>query len=75
MRFEENLVEVIGKCAAPEEASSEDNKKAAAILQVVRTTVSLNGSVNDENVQKAKALIEEYGLDMPSYENALEGLK
>ena len=74
-RFEENLVEVIGKCTAPKDASSDDNKKAAAILQVVRTTISLNGTINDENVEKAKALIEEYGLDMESYDNALEGIK
>ncbi len=74
-RFEENLVEVIGKCTAPQDASNEENKKAAAILQVVRTTISLNGTVSDENVEKAKALIEEYGLDMESYDNALEGIK
>lgn len=74
-RFEENLVEVIGKCAAPHEAANDENKRAAAILQVVRTTVSFNGTINDTNVQKAKALIEEYGLDLESYENALEGMK
>ena len=74
-RFEENLVDVIAKCAAPQDATSEENKKAAAILQVVRTTISLNATVSDENIEKAKALIEEYGLDMESYEKALEGIK
>ena len=74
-RFEENLVDVIGKCASPKDAANEENQKAAAILQVVRTTISLNGTVSDENVEKAKELIEEYGLDMESYEKALEGIK
>ena len=74
-RFEENLVDVIGKCNAPQEAASDENKRAAAILQVVRTTIALNGTVSDENIEKAKALIQEYNLDMESYENALEGLK
>lgn len=74
-RFEENLVDVIGKCASPDEAQNENNKRAAAILQVVRTTISLNGTIEQENIEKAKALIEEYKLDMASYENALEGMK
>ena len=74
-RFEENLVDVIGKSTAPQDASTDENKKAAAILQVVRTTIALNGSIPDANIQKAKTLIEEYGLDLESYENALEGIK
>ncbi len=74
-RFEENLVDVIGKCIAPQTADSDENKKAAAILQVVRTTIPLNGLISDKNIENAKALIEEYGLDIQSYENAVEGMK
>ncbi len=74
-RFEENLIDVIKNSASPQNASTDDNKRAAAILQAVRTTISLNGTVSDENVEKAKVIIEEYGLNMESYENALEGIK
>ena len=74
-RFEENLVDVIANSKTPHNAKTDDNKRAAAILDVVRTTISLNGTVNDANVAKAKEIIEEFGLDMESYENALEGIK
>ncbi|SFV51581.1 hypothetical protein MNB_SM-7-335 [hydrothermal vent metagenome] len=74
-KFEKNLVDVIGNSPNPQNASSDDNKRAAAILKVVRTTISPNGSISDENIKKAKALIEEYSLNMQSYENALEGMK
>ncbi len=74
-RFEENLVDVIANSKTPASAANDDNKRAAAILDVVRTTISYNGTINEQNVQKAKEIIEEYGLDLESYEKALEGIK
>ena len=41
----------------------------------MRTTIAFNGTISDANIEKAKELIAEYGLDLESYENALEGLK
>jgi HD-like signal output (HDOD) protein len=74
-RFEENLVNVIANSKTPQDASSDDNKRAAAILDAVRTTILLNGTVSDESIEKAKAIIEEFNLDLESYENALENFK
>ncbi len=74
-RFEDNLVDVIAHASTPMEAKNEDNKRAAAILHVVRTTISYNGQILEENIQKAKELIAEYGLNEEAYEDALEGLR
>ena len=74
-RFEENLVDVIANSKTPQNANSEDNQRAAAILDVVRTTISLNGKIEDENINKAKQIIEDFSLDMASYEKALESLR
>jgi HD-like signal output (HDOD) protein len=73
-RFEENLIDVIANSKTPSNASSDDNKRAAAILDVVRTTISINGTISDENVAKAKKIIDEFNLDIESFENALEGI-
>ncbi len=74
-RFEENLVDIIANCKTPENTQNDDNKRASAILDAVRTSITLNGQVTDETIAKAKEIIEEYSLDMESYENAIEGLK
>ncbi len=74
-RFEENLVDVIANCDTPNEASSDENKRASAILDAVRTTISLNGTVEKENLEKAKEIIEEFGLNLENYEKAVEGLQ
>ncbi|QOP46166.1 HDOD domain-containing protein [Sulfurimonas paralvinellae] len=73
-KFEENLVDVIRNCQDPDKAD-EDDKRAAQILNVVRVAVPINGVVTDESVNKAKELIEEYGLDMEGFENAIEAFK
>jgi len=70
-KFEEGLVDVIRNCQEPENAAEED-KKAAQILKVVRVAVPINGRVTPESVEAAKALIEEYGLDMESFDKAIE---
>ncbi len=74
-RFEENLIDVIANSKTPQNASNDNNKRSAAILDVVRTTIALNGTISDEGVEASKAIIEEYGLNLESYENALEGIK
>jgi HD-like signal output (HDOD) protein len=70
-KFEDGLVDVIGSCIDPQNAEDED-KKAAQLLQVVRTTIQLNGVATDESIEKAKELIEKYDLDMVSFNTALE---
>jgi HD-like signal output (HDOD) protein len=73
-KFEENMVDVIGNCMHPEKAKDE-NKRAAQILHVVRTAVQINGAVTDETIVEAKKLVEQYGLDMESFDKALEHAK
>ncbi len=70
-KFEENLVDVIRNAQEPQNAADED-KKAAQILKVVRVAVPINGKVTPESVEAAKALIEEYDLDMESFDKAIE---
>jgi len=73
-KFEEGLVDVIRNCRNPEAATEED-KRAASILHVVRVAVPINGIVTDASVAAARELIEEYGLDMESFDNAIENVR
>ncbi|MDD2567572.1 MAG: HDOD domain-containing protein, partial [Thiovulaceae bacterium] len=70
-RFEESLVDVIRNCLHPQEAQPE-LQRSAQILHVVRTSLQINGQTTDATIAEAKKLIEQYGLDLPSYEKALE---
>jgi HD-like signal output (HDOD) protein len=70
-KFEDGLVDVIANCQDPENAEGED-KKAAQILQVVRTTIPINGVATPESIEKAKDLVNKYSLDIQSFETALE---
>lgn len=70
-RFESGLVETIRNCLHPEKAKDED-KKAAQILHVVRTAVPINGVITEASIAQAKELIAKYGLDLESFEKALE---
>lgn len=74
-KFEENLVNVLRYCTEPDKAENPDDKRAAQILHVVRVTVPINGLVTDASIQEAKALISEYGLDMESFDKAIENVK
>jgi len=73
-KFEEKLVDVIKHCANPDEAKEED-RRAARILNVVRVAVPINGQITDESIEEAKELIEDYDLDMESFEKAIENAR
>jgi len=73
-KFEEGLVDVIRNCRNPEAATDED-KRAASILHVVRVAVPINGVVTDESVAAARELIEKYELDMESFDKAIENAR
>ena len=70
-RFESGLVDTIRNCQNPDKADEAD-KRAARILHVVRVAVPINGVITDASKDAAKALITKYGLDMESFESALE---
>jgi len=71
-RFESGLIETIRNCQNPDKVENEDDKRAAQILHVVRVAVPINGVITDDSIALAKELIIKYGLDMPSFEKALE---
>ena len=73
-KFEEKLIETIRHCMDPENAS-DDMKKAAQSLHVARTAVLINGSVTDESLAKAKELVAKYGLDVDSFEQAIQNVR
>lgn len=70
-KFEEGLVDVLGNCTNPDKAEDED-KRAASILNVVRVAVPINGVITEASATAAKELIVKYGLDMESFETAIE---
>jgi len=73
-KFESGLIDVIGSCINPQQAEPEA-VKAAAILNVVRIAVPINGVITDESVKQAKELILKYDLDMESFDSALENAR
>lgn len=70
-RFESGLINTIRNCQNPENAK-EEFKKAAKILHVVRTAVTIDAVLTNESIAAAKELIVKYGLDMESFDKALE---
>ncbi|MEA2099502.1 MAG: HDOD domain-containing protein [Campylobacterota bacterium] len=74
-KFEEGLVDVIGNCMTPQNAKTDDTKRASAILNAVRVVISSNGSVTDDSIAEAKKIVEKYELNMEAFETALENLK
>ncbi len=73
-RFEEGLVDVIRNCQNPQEAADED-QRAAQILHVVRVAVPINGVITDASIEASKKLIQEYQLDMESFDKAIENAR
>ncbi len=54
------------------EGTGPDEQRMAAQLQVVRETVMPNGEITDESIATAKETIEEFDLNLETYERALE---
>jgi len=74
-KFEEGLVDVIRNCMNPEDANTDDNKRAAAILKAVRVAVPNNATLTDESIANAKEIVVKYDLNMEAFEAAIENVK
>jgi len=74
-KFEAGLIDVIRNCQNPDNADSDDDKRAAAILDVVRVAVPINGTITEKSIADAKELITKYNLNMESFDTALENMK
>jgi HD-like signal output (HDOD) protein len=72
-KFEEKLIETIRYCVNPENAP-ETIKKAAQSLHVARTAVPISGVMTEESIAAAKELVDQYGLDMDSFDKAIENV-
>lgn len=66
-----NVIHIIRYSDDPD-GTYENEKEMAAELKAIRETVNPNGEITDESIEIAKETIEEYQLDMQSYERALE---
>jgi len=66
-----NVIHIIRYSDDPD-GTYEEEKEMAAELKVIRETVNPNGEITDESIATAKDTIEEYELDLKSYERALE---
>ncbi len=73
-RFEEELINTIRYSNNPLTSEASD-KLALSSLHVIRTAINLDGTLSDESINAAKALVTQYKLDMESFENALQNLQ
>jgi len=70
-QLDPEIIHVIRYSDDPEGTIDEDREMAAQ-LKAIRETVLPNGEITEESIAAAKATIEEFGLDMESYEKALD---
>lgn len=69
-KLDPNIIHLIRYSDDPEGTIPEE-KEMAAELKAVRETVLPNGQITDESIAQAKETIEEFDLDLESYERAL----
>jgi len=69
--FDPEIIHVIRYSDDPE-GTIEDDREMAAELKAIRETVMPNGEITEESIATAKETIEEFELDLASYERALE---
>jgi HD-like signal output (HDOD) protein len=65
------IVHIIRYSDDPDGATP-DEKRVSAQLKAIRETVMPNGEITDDSIATAKDTIEEFELDLASYEKALE---
>jgi len=72
-KFDESLINLIRFCGEPENCPDDEKlSEAVKVLHVIRIATGLNGVFTDESLANAKELIEKYGLDLASFEAAIE---
>ena len=69
--FDPEIIHVIRYSDDPE-GTIEEDREMAAELKVIRETVMPNGEITEESIATAKDTIEEFELDLESYERALD---
>lgn len=69
--LDSNIIHTIRYSDDPE-GTVEEEREMAAELKAVRESVMPNGDITEASIATAKETIEEFGLDLASYEKALE---
>jgi len=69
--FDPDIIHIIRYSDDPD-GTMEEDRYMAAELKAVRETIMPNGEITEESIALAKETIEEFELDLESYENALE---
>jgi len=71
-KFDESLISLIRFAGEPESCEGEELIEASKVLHVIRIATGITGVFTDESLSAAKELIEKYGLDLASFEAAIE---
>ncbi len=71
-KFDEKLIDLVRYCGEPDKLEDADLKEASKVLHVIRVATGIDGAFTEETLAKAKILIEQYGLDLKSFEEAIE---
>lgn len=69
--FDENLIDVIKHAFSPD-SSLDETKEHAKILHVIMVAVGSTSKLEQDNIDSAKALCAEYGLDEDAFNKAVE---
>ncbi len=71
-KFDESLIKLIRYSGQPDECEEESLKEATKVLHVIRVATGLDGVFTDKTLAKARASIETFGLDLASFDAAIE---
>jgi HD-like signal output (HDOD) protein len=71
-KFQPDLIYVIRHANEPEDASDEELQIASKILKVAKESISLQGTLTDETIQQGRALMNEYGLKVESFNEVVD---
>ncbi len=71
-KFDEDLINLIRFGGNPDECEYDSLKETAKILHVIRIATGIDGVFTDGTLTEAKELIQKYGLDLESFEAAIE---
>ena len=73
--FNSDLVHLVRYADEPDDALDEETKHLAKYLKIAKDVVNFNGEITEESLKEATDLIEEFGLDLDSFNNAIEKIQ
>lgn len=70
--FNPDLVHLIRFANEPEDASDPETQEMAKFLKVAKEAITLDGSITDETLKKAHALLEEYEMEQNLFDETVD---